>query len=491
MKKILLNNNGYALLITLLLVVFFFALSTMFISSSLSHSRQEQTVDNSNQTVVAAEMGIQYYTTNVENLVALEAKQFTPTVQIALDEIKTRFNISMAEYYDGRPFSKSNEFYSVCRPFLFTTPPQFVELLDCEIDELKKLQPRKFMDHLIAANLASKVNLTERIVDDEKDLSYKISNIEFEITPADNDIVIDIYVEGLMSSQLTRKLRSELNIGSPDFLSVNKTPIISYSEEAVSDIFAPPNDTGIACTEPPSTTGTCTYTGTNLEAYLASIPADSEIVIKVVDYCKAIGKDSSNCNFSNFDGQDIPIYIKPPSGIVEAGNANSLEDSILYIDGFFDLNNMNQSSGNTIITRSIQMHNGVNLTDTTIVVMGDLDINKNKIGIVKWKESGSNNLIIGQDSKMCINLNAIDLVNSASFKDNSFSFDGNGKLIYYPRMTHDKLLPESPNQVIYTDDFEDFLKQCSVSMANIDGEYQMEYMETGDFDFDAFVNYNP
>jgi len=489
MKKILINSHGYALLITLILVVFFLALSTMFVAASLNHSRQEQTVDNSNQAVVAAEMGTQYYVKNVENLVALEAKQFVPSVQAELDKIKIRFNISLSDFYGGRSYSKLGEFYDVCKPQLIAG--KFVELLDCEINEMKKLQPSKFVQQLNAANLVSKVNLNEREVNDEKDLKYKITSIDIVQPTITSDIILNINVEGSMGSQVKRNLHSELNIGSPNFLSVEKTPIISYSDKAVSDIFAPPNDTNKICMTPASSnpSGTCTYTGTNLEGFLAGIPLGSDIIIKVTNYCAAIGANT-NCNFSTFDGQNVPIYIKPSTGALIGGNVNQLKDSIFYIDGFLDLNNMNQSSGNTIITRSIEMHNGVNMTDTTIVVMG----NSGKTGLVKWKEQGANSLIIGQNSKMCVNLNAIKLDgadSSTNFNDNSFSFSGNGKIIYYPRITHAKLLPETANQVIYTDDFEDFLRQCSVSMINIKGEYQMESMENGDFNFETFINYNP
>jgi len=492
MKKILSNSHGYALLVTMLLVVFFLVLSTMFISSSLNHSRQEQTVDNSNQAIVAAEMGSQYYSKNVENLVKLEAQKFIPSVQMKLAKIRSIFNISLAENYRNElHFSKRNEFDMVCRTFLDNK--EFVDLLECEIDEMKKNQPGDFMEYLNNANLVSKVNLTERKVNVEKNLRYKISSIQAVLSPNNSDVIVNIDVEGSMGSQVTQRLRSEVNIGSPDFLSINKTPIISYSESAISDIFEPPNDTNRICTTPASTnpSGTCTYVGTDLEGFLAEIPLNSEIIIKVNDYCSAIG-EFNNCNFTGFNGQDIPVYIKPPNDdkLVDGGNANQLTNSKFYIDGFFSLNNMNHSSGNTIITRSLEMHNGVNLTDTTLVVMGD----SGKSGIVKWKDEGKNTLVIGQNSTMCINLNAVKLDgidSSTSFTDKSFNFSGNGKIIYYPRITHAKLLPETPNQVIYTDDFENFLLQCSVSMINIDGEYQMETMENGDFNFDTFINYNP
>ena len=65
MKK-LREERGYTLVIVLLLIVFFLALSTVFINTSLSHAKQEKTVDNNNHAVIAAEMGIERYSKEVQ-----------------------------------------------------------------------------------------------------------------------------------------------------------------------------------------------------------------------------------------------------------------------------------------------------------------------------------------------------------------------------------------------------------------------------------------
>jgi len=62
-----LNQKGYALLIVLFTIVMFLGLSGIFISSSLNHAKQEQSVDVNNQTVVAAEMGLKKTSLDIKN----------------------------------------------------------------------------------------------------------------------------------------------------------------------------------------------------------------------------------------------------------------------------------------------------------------------------------------------------------------------------------------------------------------------------------------
>lgn len=61
------NERGYALLIVLLLIVFIFSISAIFMRGSLSNAKQEVKVDNTHLSVMAAEMGIDYYRTFYEN----------------------------------------------------------------------------------------------------------------------------------------------------------------------------------------------------------------------------------------------------------------------------------------------------------------------------------------------------------------------------------------------------------------------------------------
>lgn len=61
------NEQGYALLLVLFLVVFIMAISAVFMRGALSHAKQEKTIDQNHLSVVAAEMGVEYYTTLFTN----------------------------------------------------------------------------------------------------------------------------------------------------------------------------------------------------------------------------------------------------------------------------------------------------------------------------------------------------------------------------------------------------------------------------------------
>ncbi|AXI09686.1 hypothetical protein CUC15_12465 [Oceanobacillus zhaokaii] len=65
--KNLKNEQGYALLVVVLMVVLVLGFSTFFMSASLSNAKQEQKVDQQNLAVVAAEMGVDYYTNAITN----------------------------------------------------------------------------------------------------------------------------------------------------------------------------------------------------------------------------------------------------------------------------------------------------------------------------------------------------------------------------------------------------------------------------------------
>lgn len=61
------NEQGYALLLVLFLVVFIVGISAVFMRGAISNAKQEQRVDKNHLSVVAAEMGVEYYTTLFTN----------------------------------------------------------------------------------------------------------------------------------------------------------------------------------------------------------------------------------------------------------------------------------------------------------------------------------------------------------------------------------------------------------------------------------------
>lgn len=65
--KMIRDEKGYALLIVLVLVVFIMAVTAVFMRGSISNAKQEKKVDENHLSVVAAEMGVDYYTTMYTN----------------------------------------------------------------------------------------------------------------------------------------------------------------------------------------------------------------------------------------------------------------------------------------------------------------------------------------------------------------------------------------------------------------------------------------
>lgn len=61
------NEQGYALLIVLFLVVFIMIVTAVFMRGSISNAKQERKVDQNHLSVVAAEMGVDYYSTLFTN----------------------------------------------------------------------------------------------------------------------------------------------------------------------------------------------------------------------------------------------------------------------------------------------------------------------------------------------------------------------------------------------------------------------------------------
>ncbi|MDW0112390.1 hypothetical protein QT711_04280 [Sporosarcina saromensis] len=68
------NEQGYALLLVLFLIFFILLASAVFIKGSISNAKQEKKVDMNHLSVVAAEMGVDYYQNKYKNVFFKEKK---------------------------------------------------------------------------------------------------------------------------------------------------------------------------------------------------------------------------------------------------------------------------------------------------------------------------------------------------------------------------------------------------------------------------------
>jgi type II secretory pathway pseudopilin PulG len=146
------NQRGYALLIVMLTIIIFLSLSAVFMSASINHSNQEQTVDKNNQAVVAAEMGVK----KIHNQLRNDFLRNTPTyLDFASNEIR-KFN-------DTVNAGQKN-----------------LNNLDSEINAIKK-EISLNMAKEINLELSSRCGLTGSMLSDSEFRSKYESNAEFYI----------------------------------------------------------------------------------------------------------------------------------------------------------------------------------------------------------------------------------------------------------------------------------------------------------------------
>jgi hypothetical protein len=283
-------------------------------------------------------------------------------------------------------------------------------------------------------------------------------------------------------------LNAKLIVTIPDHTSESNDVVIKTilsEKETVDRVLIPPNDNASFCPTNPSQmiSGVCKYTGTNLESYLAGLPDPSKVSIKVDDLCYAV-EDKTKCNLNSLDGSGGAVYIKPSNQTLNVDNLNNLQDISMYVDGDLIIKNSNSADNNTIVSRSYSFHVSMNLTNSNLVVLG----NEDKTGFIDWKSTGKS-VVISTNSKMCINLNGIDLNISSDLTDPSI-LSGNGKLILYPSRTDMVKLPAAVNdKIIYMNDFVAFLNECNVNTSGLPEGHSMKQFIDSTTEIEEIVDY--
>lgn len=474
------DERGYTLVIVLLIIVLFLGVASMFIKASIGHAKQEKKIDSSNTAVAAAEMGVEYYSTYLEFETKKVLDEFDKEVSKKIIELQGRAGVIINQVTTGLP--QDNSLISLgCGGTL--TQDKLQAWINCETELLKISFINEFIDEM--GIIYSTISADSPTIVNES-TEYRLSN-KSKVENYDN-IVFDLEIRGKNDSS-NKFLNAKLTTHVPSFISGDKKiPIKNdYTDKEVTDfILSPPVANPPNC--PPNASdfagGTCNYIGHNLEDYLNALPNPAGTSLKVDDFCKAV-ENKDNCNFNSFEGNEgTPLYL---SGDMNGGNSNKLSKMNIYSNGKFTIHNFNSTSKNIIVTRSLEMHNG-KMENSVIAVLGY----DNKSGTINWKKEGNQNLIVGENSKLCINLEGIDLVNSNSFNDSSLQTNGNGKIIFYPSRTDlDKLPAESTanKKVQYISDYLLFLETCSVNLNNIPAEFKLNGSIESDTDIEIDVEY--
>lgn len=471
------NEKGYALVVVLLLTVLVLGISATFISGSLNNAKQEKTVDLSNQSVAAAEMGILYYSTDFERSLDLIKQEVLNQTRLELDKIVACLYSSNKAACDTSAERKTWE--------------QNIDL------QMKQLYVKKI---LIKVNELIKINgtPTEPFTSTQTKYSpetWKLMNVIYtadELRLLSNVLIDRIVNKGKLEVKMEvrgtslsspKTLNSLFTVTIPaSFLNPGEVynvdqEIISGNENATyQDIFklTPPTqscdalltkviaNTVIAPYE-------CKMTGDEkLSAFIATVTAAGknpvDFWVHVDDFQKNVC--ASNCNSIDFLGTNVVVKATDTGA---TANMNNLVNGNLIINGTLtteqNMNNLGKNmSKQTIVLKEMDIGGNIkNLYYTNLMVLG--------------KDTGSDSRLyvggqfqIDNYSRLCMDIDRIrqaDLDRLAS----TIEVTNSGMIIYYsadPTKTFNLTGTDAINRtalyVKRNTNYATFLENCGISI---------------------------
>lgn len=471
------KQNGFALLFVLFVVVIFLGFSGVFVSASLNNSKQEATVDMKNQSVIAAEMGIKYNMQLLNNEVRNVDQAYKNFMQTQLDLLANRVtSISTVNNLTRLPTGNSS--LACISKFSYA---KLDEWIDCEVIEIEI----KGLDFYRTTFISRYSNLSTEIkIIDPKTNFQLIKTMNTQMSnPPTSTLEIPFAVKGKRNSS-EKVLNGKIIIKIPKYTSVSNDRILSSKlneNDASSRVLLPPNNNEKICALLASSQSpeTCKYTGAQLESYLSNIQNASKTRIKVDNLCTAV-QVQTNCNLNGLNGSNGILYVSPFNKYLKADNMNSMKNITIYLDGTLDISNSNSANNVKIISRTFITHVSMKLVDSTILVMGDAL----KSGYIKWNGDSIN---VSDNSKLCVNLNGIDLTKSSTLNASILSKDG--QLIMYPSRIDPSLPVAVPDKIIYMSDYYAFLDRCGVETVELPIDRSMKALVEGQTFIEEIVNY--
>lgn len=430
------NQGGYALLLILLLIVLFVGVSAVITSASFNHSSQEVKVDEKNQEVVAAEMGVKFFSTEIEASVNTIRKQIMMShIQPLLSSYEVKYN-SCSE----STFTNINcQHYISIEKFINYVNSIGINEFNEEINI--KIESINYGVTEIKTNLSFAIFGIVNRFDDEKKLTFKVIG---------SDSLTD-------ESQLTnvntlngKILESEMTINIPDFLTTHQDLNNSHSDV---------NEWNAMLLTAPFAHQNCYPASSLVEPYICNMGNNTieqimnsfgnqsnkdEILSKLIiinqsntEFCGQGG----NCGL---DLKGVTIYNKTSVNL--GSNFNNTSNGTFYNYGNFFVNNNLQNLDVNIVTASINVSNFKNITGK-VVILGTPD----KTGTASFKHAS-----VTANGKLCINLDGL-----SSFTFDSLSGNDN-QIIFYSKNKEPK-----HGRPIFPGSYQQFLQTCSPDELNL------------------------
>lgn len=433
------NQKGYALLLVLLMITLFIGVAALITSASFNHSKQERTVDTQNQVVVAAEMGVKYYSTEIQTIAGeVRRSIMIGTVQPLLDSYEIQYNSCNESGFSTTACDK----YKSLTAFV-----TYVNTLGTS---------------LFVSDLEGKVVALV----DSNDITQQLGFDLLEINPTVNENNKILFtVEGNLSDTLNDKkiLKSELMINVPNFLTTHQnlnestSDVDQWNAMLLTAPFAEQSCYPVNMLTAPYI---CNMGNKSLQEIINS-GASQEILNQLIvinstnsDLCSKSG----NCGI---DMQGITVYNQTSVNLGQ--NFNNTSNGTFYNYGNFFVDNNLQNLDANIVTTSIDVKNFKNITGK-VLVLGTPE----KTGVASFQ-----NVSVNDGGKLCLNLDGLS----------SFSFSelngNNDQIIFYSK----NKTPQY-SRPIFPGSYQQFLQSCSPHDINL------PFPSIDDNEFDIIVNYD-
>ncbi|MBB5180677.1 Tfp pilus assembly protein PilE [Planomicrobium koreense] len=461
------EEGGYTLIIALLLIVLFMGMSAVFVQASLSHATQEQTVDQGNLAVSAAEMGVEKYSKEAENAFA---KTYAKVNASALLKKK-------ALEAEVKKYPNHANLNAIC---LKASKPVMQDWIQCNIDKYdEELRTEFFNEMQVQLSL---INKDEVAVSDT--LSHELASISLlPMTATDKTINLKMDVTGEKSEPnqvpsatktvlRSKTLPTELNFPEVPFFNDDSVSEVEVKWgqpiTEVTNFFPQLVDKPLAaCPSAASITADmspCKFDGVITEAYLKALKdanVDGSFYIKVDEFPQQI---------NNFNAYNIPILADSGS-ITTQPNINQTDNLTLYYKGLLALQNTNvHTNNNFIVAEIITFQNNQNIYNNTII----------NIGNTAKSTYTASKVTINDGSKLCVNLDGItpspadmftkiDVSETNGSSSSDLAVRGTGKIYLFSKTGPATVLPSNA-KVVYFNDPTKFLENCGVAVNyNVEG----------------------
>lgn len=474
--RFLKNERGYALLIVLLLIVLVMSITATFMAGSLNHAKQEQTIDVSNQSVAAAEMGVLYYTTDFERSLELIKQEVLDQTGIGLNAISQCLKSSNRSACDtaGERDAWEKEIDENMKEL-------YVEKILKKINELVKIQDvstESFAD--TDSSYTPKSWTLVGVSYDETELRNINPNLVQRIIDV-GELGVKANIDG-SSKNVTKTLSGLFEITIPDTF-LNPDEVFNVDHEIIAEKEDASYDDVFKSTEP---TKSCTDLLNDVKAGKGTAPFEckmsgtdklSDFIKKVTDanqnpkdfwiHVESFQKNvcDQNCNGINFQGANV--VVKEGDAAV-SDNMNNMENGNLIINGMLtaekNMNNLGKKSKQTMVLKELNVDGHIkNLNYTNLLVLGNQSRNDARLRVGKQFQ-------IDNYSNLCIDIDKI-LLSDLQILSNELTVTNGGKVIYYaaPDSTRTFKLngvSSALNDVLVkrSDNYSTFLKNCGITI---------------------------